>query len=91
MSKQSVFTMKLEPELRAEFMAAAAAEDRPPSQVVRELIRGYVEQQRHGRQYDEYLRRKVEVGRASMHAGRSLSNEEVEAEFATRRNKASTD
>ena len=28
MSKEAVFTMKLEPELRAEFMAEAASEDR---------------------------------------------------------------
>ena len=39
MSKEAVFTMKLEPELRAEFMAEAAGEDRPASQVMRELMR----------------------------------------------------
>ena len=33
MSKQAVFTMKLEPELRAEFMAEAEAAHRPASQV----------------------------------------------------------
>ena len=39
MSKEAVFTMKLEPELRAAFMAEAEALDRPASQVVRELMR----------------------------------------------------
>lgn len=29
MSKEAVFTMKLEPELRADFMAEVAGEDRP--------------------------------------------------------------
>ncbi|MDY0331717.1 MAG: antitoxin of toxin-antitoxin stability system [Thiomonas sp.] len=85
MSKEAVFTMKLEPELRAEFMAEAAAEDRPASQVMRELMRGYIEQRRRARDDDGYLRRKVDTARASMHAGGGRSNEEVEAEFAARR------
>ena len=39
MSKQAVFTMKLEPELRENFMAEAAGEDRPASQVMDDLMR----------------------------------------------------
>jgi hypothetical protein len=87
MSKEAVFTMKLEPELRADFMAEAASEDRPASQVMRELMRGYIEQRRQAREYDDYLRQKVEASRASMRVGRGRSNDEVEAEFAARRNK----
>ena len=49
MSKEAVFTMKLEPELRADFMAEVAGEDRPASQVMRELMRGYIEQRRQAR------------------------------------------
>ena len=86
MSKEAVFTMKLEPELRADFMAEVAGEDRPASQVMRELMRSYIQQRRQAREYDEYLRRKVEAGRASMRAGRGRSNDEVEAAFAARRN-----
>jgi predicted transcriptional regulator len=86
MSKQAVFTMKLEPELRAEFMAEAEAAHRPASQVLRELMREFVQRQRESREYDdEFLRRKVEAGRASMRAGLGRSNDEVEAEFAARR------
>ena len=91
MRKEAVFTMKLEPELRAEFMAAAAIEDRPASQVMRELMRGYIEQQQQIRDYDEYLRRKVEASRASMRAGRGESNDEVESEFAARRDRVLAD
>ena len=91
MTKEAVFTMKLEAELRAAFMTAAAAEDRPASQVVRELMRSYIEQQQQARDYDEYLRAKVEAGRVSMRAGRGIPNTEVEAEFADRRKKASVD
>lgn len=85
MSKQAVFTMKLEPELRADFMAEAAAAHRPASQVLRELMREYVRQQREAREYEAFLRSKVEVARSSMRAGHGRSNEDVEAEFATRR------
>lgn len=88
MSKDAVFTMKLEPELRAEFMAEAAGEDRPASQVMRELMRSYIEQRRQAREYDDYLRSKVEAGRASMRDSLGRSNDEVEAAFAARRNQA---
>ena len=85
MAKQAVFTMKLEEELRDAFMAEAASEDRPASQVLRELMRGYIEQRREARGYDEYLRQIVERGRADMKAGRYFTNEEVEAIAADRR------
>ncbi|MNZ41469.1 hypothetical protein D3C78_590200 [compost metagenome] len=88
MSKEAVFTMKLEPELRADFMAAAEAAHRPASQVMRELMRDFIRQQRQAQDYDEYLRQKVEAGRASMEAGRGRSNEGVEAAFAARRTQA---
>jgi len=88
MSKEAVFTMKLEPELRAEFMAEAEAAHRPASQVLRELMREFVQHQREAREYGEFLRGKVEAGRASMRAGRGRSNDEVEALFASRRAQA---
>jgi len=85
MPKEAVFTMKLEPELRADFMAEAEATHRPASQVLRELMREFVQRQRESRQYDEFLGRKVDAGRASMRVGVGHSNEEVEATFAARR------
>jgi predicted transcriptional regulator len=85
MSKEAVFTMKLEPELRAEFMAEANAAHRPASQVLRELMREFVERQRLARNYDEFLHSKVAASRVSMRAGLGRSNEEVEAEFSARR------
>jgi predicted transcriptional regulator len=88
MTKEAVFTMKLEPELRAAFVAEAAGEDRPASQVMRELMRGYIEQRRQAREYDQYLLDKVRAGRASMRAGRGRANDEVEADFAAKRAKA---
>ena len=79
---ESFFTMKLEADLRDEFMAEAEAEaaHRPAAQVVRELMWEFVQRQRESREYDEFLRRKVEKARASMRAGRRVPNEAVEAQ-----------
>ena len=90
MSKEAVFTMKLEPELRDQFMAEAEASHRPASQVLRELMREFVERQRQAREYDAFLASKVEAGRVSMRAGVGRSNEEVEAKFAARRASATS-
>lgn len=89
MSTKAVFTMKLEPELRDTFMAEAAAADRPASQVVRELMRDYISQRHQAREYESYLRRKVDVARADKASGHSFSNDEIEAEFSSVRDKLS--
>lgn len=78
MAKEAVFTLKLEPELRDAFMAAAQAADRPASQIVREFMRDYVRQDR---EYIEFLRRKVEKARADIGAGQTYTQEEVDAEM----------
>ena len=57
---------------------------------MRELMHSYIEQRRQDREYDEYLRLKIEAGRASMRAGRGQSNDEVEATFAARRNQVAS-
>lgn len=88
MSKQAVFTMKLEPELREEFMAEAEAAHRPASQIVRDMMRQYVQTQREAREYEAFLQRKVEIARASVCAGDGLNNEDVEAAFAAKRRQA---
>jgi hypothetical protein len=85
MPKEAVFTMKLEPELRDAFMAEAEAADRPASQIIRELMRDYVKRQREAREYDDFLRRKVEIARTQIRGGLSRSNDEVSAEFAESR------
>lgn len=85
MGKDAVFTLKLEPELRDAFMAEAEAADRPASQVVRELMRDFVERQREARAYTDFLGRKVEIARAQIAAGQLSPNDEVEARFARRR------
>ena len=88
MPKEAVFTMKLESDLRADFIAEAEAARRPASQVLRELMRDFVQRQRVTREYDAFLRQKVESARVEMRAGRGRSNKEVEAKFAARRARA---
>lgn len=85
MSKSAVFTMKLEQDLRDEFIAAAQAEHRPASQVARELMREYITRQRDEREYQAFLAGKVGAARASLRAGHGKTNDDVETEFARRR------
>ena len=77
--------MEMEQYLFDEFMAEAKADHRPASQIMRALMREYIKRQKDKREYDEFLRRKVEVARQSMETGQGMSNDEVEAEFAARR------
>ncbi len=88
MSKQAVFTMKLEPELREQFMSEAEASHRPASQIVREMMRDFVRTQREAREYEAFLQRKVDIARDAVRSGDGLSNEDVEAQFAARRRRA---
>ncbi len=85
MPKEAVFTLKIEPDLRDAFMAEAAATHRPASQVVRELMRNFVDTQRAVRDYDAFLANKVENARASARAGLLRPDAEVAARFAARR------
>ncbi|MDR2186617.1 MAG: antitoxin of toxin-antitoxin stability system [Azonexus sp.] len=84
MTAKAVFTMKLEPGLRDAFMAEAAAADRPAAQLIRELMRAYIEKSRASREYKEFMRRKAETARADISAGRVHASEEIEAALAAR-------
>jgi predicted transcriptional regulator len=83
MLKEAVFTMKLEPNLRDAFMSEAQASHHPASQIMRECV----QRQHQAREHDDFLTHKVQTARTSMQAGVGISNEEVEAKFATRRAK----
>lgn len=85
MPKEAVFTMKLEPDLRDAFMTEAQASHRPASQILRELMREFIQRQRQAREYDDFLLHKVQTARTSMQAGLGISNDEVEAQFSQRR------
>ena len=90
MPKEAVFTMKLEPELRADFMTEAEVAHRPASQILRELMREFVQRQRDARDYDQFLKDKVESARTLMLAGEGRPNSQVESEFAAKRARLSS-
>ena len=85
MANEVFFTLKIEPELLAEFMAEADFMHRPASQILRDLMREFIQTQREARNYDEFLKQKVEASRVPMHAEIGHSNEVVEFLFANRR------
>lgn len=87
MSKDAMFTLKLEPELRQEFMAEAAAADRPASQIVREFMRDFVRQQRATREHDAWFRAEVERGmrEADDPNVKRILQEDVSAKWRRRR------
>lgn len=60
MSKDAVFTVKLESELRDAFLAEAAATERPASQLVREFMREFVRSQKEMREHDGWFRAEVQ-------------------------------
>lgn len=84
MSAKVVLTIELEPQLRDMFMAEAAADGRPPAQLLHDLMPDYVDRRRQARDYDDFVRRKVEIARRQWDAGRHVSNEEAEADAAAR-------
>ena len=48
MAKATVYSIVLAPELRDAFLAAAAACERPPAQVLRSLMREFIQRQQEG-------------------------------------------
>jgi len=63
--KEASFNLRIDPALKAAFTAAAAAEDKPAAQVLRDFMRAYVER-RERRAFEAEARRQSEAiaGRA---------------------------
>ena len=87
--KEAVFTLKLEPELREQFMAEAEAAHRPASQIVREFMREFIKQQRAAREHDVWFRAEVERGmrEANDPNVKRIPHEEVSAKWRRQRTK----
>ena len=87
MPKEAVFTLKLEADLRDQFMAEAEAAHRPASQLVRELMRDFVDRQREARDYDGWFRAQVEEGirEADDPSIPKIPHEEMQKEWAVQR------
>lgn len=84
----SNFTVRVPEDLKEAFTEAARAHDRTGAQLVREFMRQYIEQARNHKAYEEWFVAMVERGRHDRNAGRFSSNEDVEKQFAARREDA---
>ena len=82
MSKEAVFTMKLEHVLRNEFMAAAEETHKPASQLVRDFMRDFIQRQRQTRDHDAWFRNQVQTSMDD--TSQTISHEDVMAEMKTR-------
>jgi len=83
---EATFTFRVDETLKDEFSSAAKARDRTGAQLLRDFMRDFVKQQQEAAEHDAWFRRQVQVGLDSANAGRLVAAEDVEAEFATRRN-----
>ena len=81
----ATFTFQVDESLKDEFSSAAKARDRTGAQLLRDFMRDFVKQQQESAEHDAWFRRQVQVGLDSANAGRLVAAEDVEAEFATRR------
>ncbi|WP_455284811.1 ribbon-helix-helix protein, CopG family [Cupriavidus necator] len=81
-SEEATFTVTLDAQLRDAFIAEAAAEGRPVSEVIDDLVREYLDRAHRTQEYEAFLRSKVEAARASMREVGGIPGEQVEAEFA---------
>jgi predicted transcriptional regulator len=58
--KGALLTLKLEPQLREDFMKAAANIDRPASQILREFIHDFIARQNAEQDQNEWMRLQIE-------------------------------
>ena len=84
---ESTFTFRVDEDLKAAFTAAAKDNDRTAAQILRETMREYIAAEAPPTpEYVEWLRGKVEKSRAQIARGEYLTNEEMKAHFAEKRN-----
>jgi predicted transcriptional regulator len=87
MTKDAVFTLKLEPELRDRFIAAAKSVDRPASQLVREMMREFVDSRLPAQEHEAWFRSEVEdaLREADDPGVERVPDEEIALSWATDR------
>ena len=82
---EATFTFRVDEGLKDEFSTAAKSRDRTGAQLLRDFMLDFVKQQQDAAEHDAWFRRQVQAGLDSATAGRLVSAEEVEVEFAKRR------
>ena len=82
---EATFTFRVEENLKESFTTAAKARDRTGAQLLRDFMRDFVKKQQEAADHDLWFRRQVQAGLDSANAGNLVAAEDVEAEFANRR------
>ena len=82
---EATFTFRVDEGLKDAFSTAAKSRDRTAAQLLRDFMRDFVRQQQDAVEYEAWFRRQVQTGLDSANAGRLVSAEDVETEFAIRR------
>jgi predicted transcriptional regulator len=85
MASKVNITLQVDSDLLEAFMEELNVKDESPSSVVEGLMRHYVDDREHTRDYDEYLGKKVEAAFEDIRAGRVFSHEEITAKYAAKR------
>lgn len=82
---EATFTFRVEEDLKVSFTTAAKARDRTGAQLLRDFMRDFVKMQQEATDHDLWFRRQVQAGLDSANSGNLVSAEDVETEFAKRR------
>jgi predicted transcriptional regulator len=82
---EATFTFRVDQALKDEFATAAKARDRTGAQLLRDFMRGFVQQQQEAAEHDAWFRRQLQTGLDSANGGRLVPAAKVEAKFAARR------
>lgn len=80
----ATFTFRVDETLKSEFSSVARAKDRTGAQLLRDVMREFVQQQE-AAAHDAWFRRQVQTGLDSANAGRLVPASKVEAKFAAKR------
>ena len=75
---ESTFTIKVDDSLKEVFTEAARVNDRTGAQLVRDFMRGYVQEARERADYEEWFKAQVEAGMRDIQEGRVFSAAEVD-------------
>lgn len=83
--RKTALHIHLDPDLHADFLAAAEASDSSAEDILVEFVREYAARVKEDDGYETFLRQKVEKARSSIKAGRLFTNSDVEQEFLAKR------
>lgn len=87
MNKELSVTFKVEPELRKQFAAVVAATHNNASQVMRDLMREYIERKESEIEYKKFMRREIDIALAAYDKNGGIPHDEVMTRLAKKREK----